>query len=86
MRTGVRQGQAVIGVTLGHRFDYFSWRRGDALIALTRPLSDGAVPTAERLSGSNASAAPCFCHNQEDRFARLARPKCDLGLRLASVL
>ena len=33
--------------------------------ALTRPLSDGAVPTAERLSGSNASAAPCFCHNQE---------------------
>ena len=66
MRTRVRQGQTVIGVTLGHRFDYFSWRRGDALsIALTRPLSDGAVPTAERLSGSNASAAPCFCHNQE---------------------
>ena len=62
MRTRVRQGQTVIGVTLGHRFDYFSWRRGDAL---TRPLSDGAVPTAERLSGSNASAAPCFCHNQE---------------------
>ena len=83
MRTCVRQGQTVIGVTLGRRFDYFSWRRGDAL---TRPLSDGAVPTAERLSGSNASAAPCFCHNQEDRFARLARPKCDLGLRLASVL
>ena len=67
MRTRVRQGQTVIGVTLGHRFDYFSWRRGDAL---TRPLSDGAVPTAERLSGSNASAAPCFCHPRKTAFAQ----------------
>ena len=58
MRTRVRQGQAVINVTLGHRFKHFSWRRGDA-------LSEAAVKTtAESSSGSNASAAPCFCHNQ----------------------
>ena len=77
MRTRVRQGQTVIGVTLGHRFDYFSWRRGDAL---SRPLSDGAVPTAERLSGSNASAAPCSCHPR-----KTASPYRPRGM-LASVL
>ena len=74
MRTRVRQGQTVIGVTLGHRFDYFSWRRGDAL---TRPLSDGAVPTAERLSGSNASAAPCFCHPRKTAFAQALQTPLD---------
>ena len=77
MRTRVRQGQTVIGVTLGHRFDYFSWRRGDAL---TRPLSDGAVPTTERLSGSNASAAPCFCHPRKTAFAKPYRLLSSLDL------
>ena len=55
MRTRVRQGQAVIGVTLGHRVNYFSGHRGDGC---------SVVPTAERSSGSSARAAPCFCHNQ----------------------
>ena len=81
MRTRVRQGQTVIGETLGHRFDYFSWRRGDALsIALTRPLIDGAVPTAKRLSGSNASAAPCFCHPRKTAFAKPYRLLSSLDL------
>ena len=70
MRTRVRQGQAVIGVTFfwGLGLNKYFFPSGVA-------LSEGAVvPTAERSSGSNASAAPCFCHDKTALFKFWLKP------------